>query len=105
MPEHLLTDPHTTIVVTGVGVVSPYGVGLECLQDGMLSGISCLERTKDNVYPGFEGTLAQVRGLPFLDQDSNPRFSRTDKLAIAATEDALASTGLDRSELHDSGIV
>src|SRR5580698_8687100 len=54
-----LTDSHKTIVVTGVGVVSPYGVGLDCLQAGMLSGKCCLEPAKDAVYPGFEGTIAQ----------------------------------------------
>ena len=62
-----MTDPHKTIVVTGVGVVSPYGIGLDCLQAGMLAGRSCLEPTKDDVYPGFEGTTAQVRGVPLLE--------------------------------------
>jgi 3-oxoacyl-[acyl-carrier-protein] synthase II len=105
MAEPLLTDSPNTIVVTGVGVVSPYGVGLERLQEGMLSGRSCLERTKDDVYPGFEGSLAQVRGVPFLNEGASPRYSRTDKLAIMAAEDALASSGFDRRVLHDSGIV
>src|SRR5262245_22821664 len=100
-----LTDTHKTIVVTGVGVVSPYGVGLQCLQAGMLSGRSCLERVRDEVYPGFEGTVALVRGLPSLEQDSSPRYSRTDKLAMMATEDAIANAGCDRSAFTDSGVV
>ncbi len=100
-----MTDIHKTIVVTGVGVVSPYGIGLRCLQAGMLSGKSCLERVRDEVYPGFEGTLAQVRGVPLLDQDSSPRYSRTDKLAMMAAEDAMASSGRDPSAFPDSGIV
>jgi 3-oxoacyl-[acyl-carrier-protein] synthase II len=100
-----LTDPHETIVVTGVGVVSPYGVGLDYLQAGMLSGKSCLERTKDDVYPGFDGTIAQVRGLRLPFEDSNPRFSRTDQLAVIATQDAIESSGCDRSVFRDSGIV
>ena len=91
--------------MTGVGVVSPYGIGLECLQAGMLEGRSCLERTKDDVYPGFEGTIAQVRGLVPLVEDSNPRYSRTDQLAAMATQDAIASAGCDRSTFRESGIV
>jgi 3-oxoacyl-[acyl-carrier-protein] synthase II len=100
-----LTDPQKTIVVTGVGVVSPYGIGLDCLQRGMLSGKSCLEHTKDDVYPGFEGTTAQVRGLALLQEDLNPQFSRTDQLAVMAAQDAITSSGLDKSAFHESGIV
>jgi 3-oxoacyl-[acyl-carrier-protein] synthase II len=100
-----LTDPQKTIVVTGVGVVSPYGIGLDCLQRGMLSGKSCLEHTKDDVYPGFEGTTAQVRGLALLQEDLNPQFSRTDQLAVMAAQDAITSSGLDKSAFRESGIV
>jgi 3-oxoacyl-[acyl-carrier-protein] synthase II len=100
-----LTDPHKTIVVTGVGVVSPYGIGLDCLQVGMLSGKCCLEPTKGAVYPGFEGAIAQVRELPPLGEHSNPQYSRTDQLAVMATQDAMASSGSDRSAFVDGGIV
>jgi len=91
--------------VTGVGVVSPYGIGLDCMQAGMLSGKSCLEPAKDDVYPGFEGTIAKVRGLPALAEYSSPKYSRTDQLAAIATQDAMASSGTDRSAFVDSGIV
>jgi 3-oxoacyl-[acyl-carrier-protein] synthase II len=100
-----LTDIHKTIVVTGVGVVSPYGVGLDRLQAGMLAGKSCLERTKDEVYPGFEGTTAQVRNLPSLAEDLSSRYSRTDHLAILAAQDAMESYGCNPSAFHESGIV
>lgn len=100
-----MTDTHKTIVITGVGVVSPYGVGLNCMQAGMLSGKCCLERTRDDVYPGFDGTTAPVRGLTLLAGDSNSQYSRTDQLAIIAAQDAMASSGCDRSALRESGIV
>jgi 3-oxoacyl-[acyl-carrier-protein] synthase II len=100
-----LTDIDKTIVVTGVGVVSPYGLGLDCLQAGMLSGKCKLERTKDDVYPGFEGTTAQVRGLTLPTADSNLRFSRTDQLAVIAVQDAMTSSGRDSFAFHESGIV
>jgi 3-oxoacyl-[acyl-carrier-protein] synthase II len=100
-----LTDPHKTIVVTGVGVVSPYGIGLDCLRVGMLAGKSCLEYTKGDVYPGFEGTTAQVCSVPHLVEDSNPRYSRTDQLAVMAARDAIVSAGCDRSSFGESGLV
>ncbi len=96
-----MTDIHKTIVVTGVGVVSPYGIGLDCLQAGMLSGKCCLAPTKD-VYPGFEGTTAQVR---FLAEDSRSPYSRTDQLAVMAAKDAIANSGRESSAFHDSGVV
>ena len=71
----------------------------------MLSGKSCLVRTKDDVYPGFEGSIAQVRGVALPMEDSNSRYSRTDQLAVMAVQDAIASSGLDRSAFSDSGIV
>jgi len=91
------------VVVTGVGVVSPYGIGLDCFQAGMLSGKCCLARTTDDVYPGFEGSIAQIRGLPA--KDSNPRYSRTDRLAMMASQDAIANSGSDRSKFREAGIV
>ncbi len=100
-----MTDPYKTIVVTGVGVVSPYGIGLDCLQAGMLSGKSCLAPAKDDVYPGFEGTIAKVPGLPPLAEYSDPKYSRTDQLAVIATQDAMANSGADRSAFLDSGVV
>jgi 3-oxoacyl-[acyl-carrier-protein] synthase II len=99
-----LTDPHKTIVVTGVGVVSPYGIGLDGLQAGMLAGKCCLERTKDDVYPGFDGTIAQVRGLPPPAENSRAKLSRTDQLAVIAVQNAIETSGCDRSAFRDGGI-
>jgi 3-oxoacyl-(acyl-carrier-protein) synthase len=99
-----LTDIHKTIVVTGVGVVSPYGVGLACLQAGMLSGRCCLTATKD-VYPGFEGTVAQVQESALDGEDFSSRYSRTDQLAVVAARDAMANSGCDRSTFRESGVL
>jgi 3-oxoacyl-[acyl-carrier-protein] synthase II len=100
-----MPDPRETIVVTGVGVVSPYGIGLDCLQAGMLSGQCCLQSVKDEVYPGFEGTIAQVLDLPPLAEGSSARYSRTDQLAVLAAKEAIASSVSDRAAFLDSGIV
>jgi 3-oxoacyl-[acyl-carrier-protein] synthase II len=98
-----MADSHKTIVVTGVGVVSPYGIGLDRLQAGMLSGKCCLERTRDDVYPGFEGMTAKIQELPPLAEDISARYSRTDHLAVVATQDAIGNS--DSSIFSESGIV
>jgi 3-oxoacyl-[acyl-carrier-protein] synthase II len=99
-----VTDSQKTIVVTGVGVVSPYGMGLDCLQAGMLSGKCCLAPAKD-LYPGFEGTTAQVCGLALPAEGSNSRYSRTDRLAVAAARDAVANFDCESVAFRESGVV
>lgn len=91
-----------------MGIVSPYGIGLDCLKAGMLSGKSCLAPTKD-VYPGFDGTTAavkeQVQELAPGAKNFSSRYSRTDQLAAVAVGDAIANSGSDREIFCDSGIV
>jgi 3-oxoacyl-[acyl-carrier-protein] synthase II len=90
-------------VVTGIGVVSPYGIGLECLQEGMLSGKCCLAPTKD-VYPGFEGSTAQVYELPLPASGADFRYSRSDRLAMAAARDAVATLDCENSAFREGGV-
>jgi 3-oxoacyl-[acyl-carrier-protein] synthase II len=113
----LVTDSRKTIVVTGVGVISPYGIGLDCLQAGMLSGKSCLAHTKD-VYPGFAGTIAQVCELPVCElplsangadcKGADPRFSRrysrSDRLAMVAARDAVSNFDCENVAFRESGV-
>ena len=70
----------------------------------MLSGRSCLVPTKD-LYPGFEGTIAQVQESVFRAEDFSSRYSRTDQLAVLAAQDAMQNSGFDRSALRDSGVL
>ena len=98
-----MTDSRKTIVVTGIGVVSPYGIGVDCLQTGMLSGKCCLEPTKD-FYPGFVGSIAQVRGLPQLQNISGPPYSRSDRLAMVAAQDAVGNLDCESAALQGSGV-
>lgn len=99
-----MTDPRKIIVVTGVGVVTPYGLGFDSLQAGMLAGKSCLAPTKD-FYPGFQGTTAQIRGVKLVAENSSGRYSRTDQLAATAAHDAIANSGYDPSSLRGAGVV
>ena len=90
-------------MVTGIGVVSPYGIGLDCLQEGMLSGNCSLAPTKD-VYPGFEGSTAQVYGLPLPANGADFRYSRSDRLAMAAARDAVAKRDCENPAFREGGV-
>jgi 3-oxoacyl-(acyl-carrier-protein) synthase len=95
-------DAKKTIVVTGIGVVSPYGIGWAALRDGMLAGKCCLQPATD-LYPGFQGTLAKVGELPQLPESHN--FSRSDKLAVLAARDAMSGFNGVSETLRASGII
>jgi 3-oxoacyl-[acyl-carrier-protein] synthase II len=90
-------------VVTGVGVVCPYGVGLDRLQAGMLAGKCCLAPTKD-VYPGFEGSTAQVCGLPLPGKGAGSKYSRSDRLAMAAAQDAVRDFDCESVAFREGGV-
>jgi 3-oxoacyl-(acyl-carrier-protein) synthase len=98
-----VTDSRKTIVVTGVGVVSPYGLGVDCLQAGMFSGKCCLAPTND-FYPGFVGSTAQVSGLPPLQNEFGFRYSRSDRLAMVAARDAVGNLDYESNALRGSGV-
>jgi len=99
-----VNDMKKTIVVTGIGTISPYGVGLASLQAGMLSGKCCLVPTRD-LYPNFEGSTAQVCDLPLLAEVSAARYSRTDRLAAVAAQDATANLDRESFAFRESGVV
>lgn len=97
-----MTDAQKTVVVTGIGAVSPYGIGLSSLQAGMLAGQCCLKPATE-FYPGFQGTVAAVGALP--SHAEGHRYSRTDRLAMAAARDSVAEFSGPASTLRESGIV
>jgi 3-oxoacyl-[acyl-carrier-protein] synthase II len=99
-----MTDAKKTIVVTGIGIVSPYGIGMKNLESGLLAGKNCLHPAKD-VYPGFVGSLAPVSELPHVVSKLGVRYSRTDLLAIAAAEDAVAGINRQQAFFRESAIV
>ncbi len=93
-----------TIVVTGIGVISPYGVGFEKLQAGLLAGECRLEHSTE-FYPGFEGSVAAIRDLEPIEARAHFRPSRTDQLAVIAARDALRAAGLRDENRGQYGVV
>ena len=76
-----MNEARKTIVVTAIGVVSPYGVGLGPMADAMLAG-QCRLGPLQGVSPGFAATAAEIGALPPLEAVGDLRPSRTDQLAV-----------------------
>jgi 3-oxoacyl-[acyl-carrier-protein] synthase II len=101
-------------VITGIGAVSPNGVGRECVWDATRRGVSGVRRiasfdpSKLNVQIAGEVTgFDEEQWVPVKDR---PLVSRCVPLAVAATTEALADAGLEsgtmsRDELRQIGVI
>jgi len=83
------------VVVSGLGVVSPYGAGAKTFWAGLAAGACAIKPITLIDTEGFRSRIAAevpaetVAGLP-----SSRRRSRADRLALAAATEALADAGL-----------
>jgi 3-oxoacyl-[acyl-carrier-protein] synthase II len=82
---------HTPVAVTGIGAISPYGLGTQALLEGLCGGRAATQP--------FAGPGNPLDGIPIVGQVSIPgevqappgfHLSRTDKLALLAAREASA---------------
>ncbi len=88
------------VVITGIGAITPIGVGKEGFWEGLKSGRSGVQRVDDLVdLKGIESKIgAPVRHfdpLAYMDKKRARRLGRSTQLAIAATRQALEDSRLD----------
>jgi 3-oxoacyl-[acyl-carrier-protein] synthase II len=103
------------VVITGIGAVSPNGIGRERFWEATRCGVSGVRRITRFDPSGF---VVQVAGeIPdefdetrYVSAKDRPHVSRSVPLAAAAVAEALADAGLDaremtRNELREIGVV
>ena len=102
------------VVVTGIGAVSPNGIGREAFWEATRSGISGVRRISRFDPSQFAVQVAgEVTGFDenrYVSPKDRPHVSRVTPLAIAAVAEALADSGLDssamsRDELREIGVI
>ncbi len=90
------------VVVTGLGAVSPLGIGVERTWDGIING-----RSGVGPITGFDVSAYSVRiaacvddwdPSPWLDSKEARRLARFQQFAVAAADMAMADSGLEVSE-------
>ncbi|MBN1631678.1 MAG: beta-ketoacyl-ACP synthase II [Thermoleophilia bacterium] len=90
------------VVITGIGVVSPLGIGNETFLEGLLAGrpaVKRIERFDTTEYPVKIG--AEVRGFDptaFMDRKWSKRMDRFAQYGVAAATLALADSSYPISE-------
>jgi 3-oxoacyl-[acyl-carrier-protein] synthase II len=93
-----VTDPSRTVVVTGVGVVSPLAVGREESWERLLSGCTGVRTIERFDTTGFASRIAaQVPDFDatrYLDRKDARRTDRYIQFAMAASLEALDHAGL-----------
>ncbi|MBI3652256.1 MAG: beta-ketoacyl-ACP synthase II [Acidobacteria bacterium] len=99
------------VVVTGIGVVSPVGVGREPFWAALCEGRSGISRIEEfdtaNLKTTIAGVCREFRAADFFDERELSRLDRVSQLAITATELAVREARLPDSQLagFDTGVI
>ncbi len=97
-------DDSTTVVITGMGAVSPYGPGVGTLWEGLACGKNCMHTVAElEALPMVNTKVAAT--VPPADYTFIPRkyrrnMSRMGLYAYCAATEALAQAGYEKSPEH-----
>jgi 3-oxoacyl-[acyl-carrier-protein] synthase II len=91
------------VVITGMGVVSPNGIGKEDFCRAVLAGKSGVKRITrfdpSNLAVHIGGEISEFNELAWVDARERKHVSRVVPLAIAASTEAVKDAGLDPSTM------
>lgn len=90
------------VAVTGLGAVSPFGLGVKAYWDGVRAGTCAIRPITLIETEGFRCRIAAEVPDPL---PGSARRSRADRLALAAAIEALEDADLGRRERRDAAIV
>jgi 3-oxoacyl-[acyl-carrier-protein] synthase II len=102
------------VVITGMGVVSPNGIGKEAFCRAILEGKSGVKRISrfdpSSLLVHIAGEIPEFDELAWVDARERKHVSRVVPLAIAASSEAIRDAGLDPSamsmeEKRDIGVI
>lgn len=97
-------EQNRKVALTGIGVVSPYGIGKECFWRGLQKGSPAIRRIS---LFNPEGFLSQVGGeVPDLNGavvlEGRKELPRVVPMAILAAREALQDAEIDTTQLEES---
>jgi 3-oxoacyl-[acyl-carrier-protein] synthase II len=98
-----LTDGIPRVVITGMGVVSPNGIGKEAFCRAILAGKSGVKRISrfdpSNLPVHIAGEIPEFDELAWVDARERKHVSRAVPLAVAASAEAIKDAGLDPASM------
>ena len=94
------------VVVSGIGIVSPYGAGAKSLWTGLSGGACAIRPVTAIETEGLRSRVAAEVPPDILDGlGASRRRSRADRLALAAAGEALADAGLEGRDRREAALV
>ncbi len=94
------------VVVSGLGVVSPYGSGAKTFWAGLAAGACTIRPITLIDTEGFRSRVAaEVPVDAMAGLGVSPRRARADRLGLAAAREALADAGLGPAERAEAALV
>lgn len=96
----------TRVVVSGLGVVSPYGAGVKTFWTGLAAGDCVIRPLTVFDTSGFRSRIAaEVPAEALAALAASRRRSRADRMALAAAREALADADLAKPDRMDMALV
>jgi len=96
----------TRVVVTGLGVVSPYGAGVGAFWRGLSSGTCAIRPITLFETEGFRSRIAgEVPADVVARLPASRRRSRADRFALAASGEAVADARLSGTDREATGLI
>ncbi len=100
------TNGRTRVVVTGMGAVTPIGMGVSAFWDALLAGVSGAAPITGFDASGFTTRFAcEVKGFDPLDHMDRKQANRLDpfaQYALVAAAEAVRDAGIDPASLSES---
>lgn len=89
-------DGRPDVVVSGLGIVSPYGAGVKSFWTGLAAGACAIKPITVIDTEGFRSRIAaEIPAEVVNTLGSSRRRSRADRIALAAAREALTDSGLE----------
>ncbi|TCP29924.1 3-oxoacyl-[acyl-carrier-protein] synthase II [Scopulibacillus darangshiensis] len=104
-----MTVTKSRVVVTGIGAITPFGIGVPRFWDALLKGQSAIQETNRSEWRKWTPAAAQIPEFDPLDHLSKKQVKNTDRftqLALIAAAEAVSDAGLpeDWPPPHRMGI-
>lgn len=103
-----MTNRSRRVVITGVGVVSPFGVGFGTFWDNLVKGnsgiknITQTDMTKHEVK--FGGECSDFKPEDYLDKKEVKRMDRFTQLALVAAQEAVHDAKIDMNSVDPTRV-
>ena len=89
------------VVVTGMGAVTPYGVGVKTFWDSIVagkSGISLSEGLAEGHTVLISGQVKDFNPEDYINPKDAKRMDRYTQFAMVAADEAIADAGIDEAK-------